>query len=352
MVTPGKSHGLRSFNRISLIAGLILVLALTILIASGMGFLKISPLEVLYIITAKITGNNSLLHGINQVFPVVVTEVRLPRILTSAIVGGSLAVAGVIFQAILLNPLADPYTLGVSSGAAFGAALALIANLTLMGFFSVPLFAFIGAMATLIVVLYLSSVDGRLSANTLILSGVIVAAILSAGIGFIKYLADEQVAVIIFWLMGSFASKTWFDVAITAIFSTMGLVITIYYGRDLNIMALGLRTSDSLGVETARTRKILLITASLMTAICVSVSGIIGFIGLIIPHLMRFLVGPDNRRLAVVSFLAGAILLLAADTISRAILPNEVPIGILTALIGGPFFCFIFRKKQLGRAND
>jgi len=221
-----------------------------------------------------------------------------------------------------------------------------------MGFFSVPLFAFIGAMATLIVVLYLSSVDGRLSANTLILSGVIVAAILSAGIGFIKYLADEQVAVIIFWLMGSFASKTWFDVAITAIFSGIGLVITIFYGRDLNSMALGLKTSDSLGVETARTRKILLITASLMTAVCVSVSGIIGFIGLIIPHLMRFLVGPDNRRLALVSFLAGAILLLLADTISRAILPNEVPIGILTALIGGPFFCFIFRKKQLGRAND
>lgn len=331
---------------------LLALLCLTIIGATGMGFLKITPLEVLQVMAAKISGDTSLLNGMNEVFPVVVLDVRLPRILTSAIVGGSLAIAGVIFQAILLNPLADPYTLGVSSGAAFGAALALIANISMIGFFSVPIFSFIGALATLVAVLYLSSVDGRLSANTLILSGVIVAAILSAGIGFIKYLADEQVSVIIFWLMGSFASKTWFDVAITAIFTFFGLIITIFYGRDLNIMALGLRTSNSLGVETARTRKILLITASLMTAICVSVSGIIGFIGLIIPHLMRFLVGPDNRRLVLVSFLAGAILLLAADTISRALLPNEVPIGILTALIGGPFFCFIFRKKQLGRVNE
>jgi len=300
---------------------------------------------------AKISGNSELLRKMNPVFPVVVMDVRLPRILTSAIVGAGLSLSGVIFQAILLNPLADPYTLGVSSGAAFGAALALILNLTTLNLFSVPLFAFLGAMGTLAAVLYLSAVDGRLSANTLILSGVIVAAILSAAIGFIKYLADEQVAVIIFWLMGSFASKSWFEVGLTALFTAFGVMVTIYYGRDLNIMALGPKTSDSLGINTTRTRKSLLIIASLMTAICVSVSGIIGFIGLIIPHLMRHLVGPDNRRLALVSALGGAILLLGADTINRALLPNEVPIGILTALIGGPFFCLIFRRRQLGRRN-
>ena len=182
--------------------------------------------------------------------------------------------------------------------------------------------------------------------SLLILSGVIVGAILSAGISFIKYLADEQVAVIIFWLMGSFASRSWADVGIVAAAVVIGLLITLYYGRDLNIMSLGGRSADSLGVETARTRKILLVTASMVTAICVAVSGIIGFIGLIVPHLMRFLVGPDNRKLLPVSIFAGATLLLVADTVTRAVLPSEVPIGVLTALIGGPFFCVIFRRKQ------
>jgi iron complex transport system permease protein len=176
-----------------------------------------------------------------------------------------------------------------------------------------------------------------------------VAAILSAGIGFIKHLADEQVSVIIFWLMGSFASKTWPDVLLTLVFTIMTFAIAMFYSRDLNIMSLGVRTSDSLGVDTVRTRKILLTTASLITAICVSVSGIIGFIGLIIPHLMRFITGPDNRKLIPASCLAGAVLLLMADTFSRAVLPSEVPIGVLTALIGGPFFCYIFRQKQLGK---
>jgi iron complex transport system permease protein len=256
--------------------------------------------------------------------------------------------SGVVYQGILLNPLADPYTLGVSSGAAFGAALALLFNLTMVSQFSVPLFAFAGAVLTLFAVLSLSTFNGQMSANTLILSGVIVGAILAAGISFIKYLADEQVAVIIFWLMGSFASRTWGDVILVAVAVVIGLLVSLYYARDLNIMSLGGRASDSLGVETGRTRQILLVSVSLVTAVCVSVSGIIGFIGLIVPHLMRFLVGPDNRKLLPVSIFGGSILLLGADTITRAVLPAEVPIGVLTALIGGPFFCLIFRRRQRG----
>ena len=334
-----------AFLIILLIAGLCTV----VIFSTGMGYIAISAKEVIYVILAKLTGNNNLLAGIDQIYSVVIMDVRLPRILTAAIVGGGLAIAGVIFQAILLNPLADPYTLGVSSGAAFGASLALVVNITLLGNFSVPLFAFAGALGAMAVVLYLSSADGRYSANTLILSGVIVAAILSAGIGFIKYLADEQVSVIIFWLMGSFASRTWSDAGLVLLFTCLTMIVSLYYSRDLNIMSLGIRTSDSLGVDTVRTRKILLATASLVTAICVSISGIIGFIGLIIPHLMRSISGPDNRKLIPASCLAGAILLLSADTISRAVLPSEVPIGVLTSLIGGPVFCYIFRKKQLGK---
>ena len=337
---------LKTYTYPLLLLGLVFATAAAIIISSGMGYMQIPVPEIIQVLWANITGDNTLLAGLDKAVPFVVMDVRLPRILTAALVGGGLAMSGVVYQGILLNPLADPYTLGVSSGAAFGASLALLANLVFPGVLPVSLFAFVGAVVTLFIVLHLSSFNGQISANTLILSGVIVGAILSAGISFIKYLADEQVAVIIFWLMGSFASRSWADVGIVAAAVVIGLLITLYYGRDLNIMSLGGRSADSLGVETARTRKILLVTASMVTAICVAVSGIIGFIGLIVPHLMRFLVGPDNRKLLPVSIFAGATLLLIADTVTRAVLPSEVPIGVLTALIGGPFFCVIFRRKQ------
>jgi len=275
--------------------------------------------------------------------------VRLPRILTAAIVGGGLAICGVVFQGILLNPLADPYTLGVSAGAAFGASLAILLNISLLAAFSVPIFAFCGAAGTLFFVIYLSSNGNGLSSNNLILSGIIVAAILSAGISFLKYIADEQVAVIIFWLMGSFSSKTWADVLLTVTFVGIGFLIFIFYARDLNLMSLGNRTASSLGVDTRQVTLILLVAASLVAAVCVAVAGIIGFVGLLVPHMMRLMCGPDNRRLMPISLLAGAVILLIADTITRAVLPSEIPIGVLTALIGGPFFCYLFRKQQTAR---
>jgi len=323
------------------------LLVIVIILSTGMGYIKISSLEVIRIVISKITGNHELLDGIDSIFPYVVSEVRLPRILTAAIVGAGLSIAGVIFQGILLNPLADPYTLGVSAGAAFGASIALLLDITFMGIYSVPLFAFIGAVSTLFAVMFLSSSDGQISPVNLILSGIIVAAILSAGISFIKYVADEQVSIIIFWLMGSFGSKTWTDVFLTFLFVLIGFLICLFFARDLNIISLGDRSAASLGVETNKVRVILLITASLITAVCVSVSGIIGFVGLIIPHLMRFLTGADNRRLLPASALVGAILLLGADTITRAVLPTEIPIGVLTALIGGPFFLYIFRHRRM-----
>lgn len=325
-------------------------LAIFIVMATGMGYLRISPGEVLQIIFSHILPFD-IPPTTNDVFPFVVMDVRLPRILTAVLVGGGLAVAGCIFQGILLNPLADPYTLGISTGAAFGASFAFILTIfgiTLPFWFSVPLFAFVGAMATLAVVFSLASPDHRLSSNTLILSGIIVSSILSAGIGFIKYLANEQVSIIIFWLMGSLVGKSWSDVVIVLLLTFPAIILILAHARDLNVMSLGTRTADTLGVETERTRKTLLICASLITAICVSVSGIIGFVGLIIPHLLRLIMGPDNRTLVPACFLAGSILLLAADTITRALLPTELPIGVLTSLIGGPFFCYIFRKKQLG----
>jgi len=328
---------------------LTLLLVAAVILSTGMGFLNIPAAAVVKILWSKAAGSPDLIAGMNEVFPVVVLDVRLPRILTSALVGGGLAMCGVVFQGILLNPLADPYTLGVSAGAAFGASLAILLNLGALGLYSVPLFAFVGAAVTLGAVIYLSSGSGGLSASNLILSGIIVAAILSAGISFLKYVADEQVAVIIFWLMGSFASRTWTDVSLSAACVGAGLMVFMYYARELNLMSLGSQMASSLGVDTRRIMLVLLVVASLVSAVCVSVSGIIGFVGLLVPHIMRLLSGPDNRRLIPLSLLAGAVLLLGADTLTRAVLPAEIPIGVLTALIGGPFFCYVFRRQQTAR---
>ena len=324
------------------------LLAVAVAASAGMGYVKVPLSEVVRILISQLTGGPEALTGMDPLFPVIVLDVRLPRILAAALVGGGLAVSGAVFQGLLLNPLADPYTLGVSAGAAFGASLAFLLNISFMGSWSVSLFAFLGAVATLAVVIYLSSSAGGLSSNNLILSGIIVAAILAAGISFLKYMADEQVAVIIFWLMGSFAFEPWSNVVLVLTSVALGFAVFIFYARDLNLMSMGDRTAASLGVETRRTMLILLVTASMIAAVCVAVSGIIGFVGLLVPHMMRALTGPDNRRLIPVSLLAGAVLLVSADTLTRAILPAEVPIGILTALIGGPFFCYIFRKRPMG----
>ncbi len=336
------------FRHLPVFTGFILLFLLVSLMigAAGMGYMTISAADVLRVTAGKL----GLVSGkVDPVIATVVADIRLPRILAAVVVGGVLAVSGTVFQAILLNPLADPYTLGISSGAAFGASLALVIEmigLSLPQPFSVPVLAFGGAMATLILVLSLASGDRNLSSTSLILAGVIVAAILSAAIGFLKFIADEQVGIIIFWLMGSLAGVSWPDFKILLPVTAIGMAIIFYFSRDLNIMAMGQRTADTLGVDSVRVRKILLTTCSLMTAICVAVAGIIGFVGLVVPHLLRLAVGPDNRFLVPLSFLGGSVLLLTADTLTRAVLPAEVPIGVLTALIGGPFFCFIFKSRQ------
>ncbi|MDR3090224.1 MAG: iron ABC transporter permease [Desulfobulbaceae bacterium] len=328
----------------SFFLALVALLAISLAVSIWLGFMAVTPWQIMQAIAARL----GLATETPTIATVVILDVRLPRILAAALVGGGLALAGGVFQALLLNPLADPYTLGISSGAAFGASLAIALSLIGLSFpGAIPLCAFLGALATLAVVFSLAGHDRAFSSNTLILSGIIIAAILSAGIGFIQYLADREVAAIVFWLMGSLVGRSWADVGVLALLSLPASLIIFYHARDLNVMALGNATADSLGVDTVRTRKLLLISASLMTAASVAVAGIIGFVGLLVPHLLRSVLGPDNRLLLPASFLTGAILLLAADTLTRAVLPHELPIGILTALIGGPFFCLIFKRQQM-----
>ena len=324
------------------------VLAAAVALSATLGFLPVSVPDVIAIFFAKLQGQAPP-AGIDPVAATVVADVRMPRILAAVLVGGLLGVSGAVFQAILLNPLADSYTLGISTGAAFGASLVIVLQifgLTLPSGVTIPIFAFGGAIGTLAVVLFLASGDRRLSSTSLILAGVIVAAILSAAIGFLKFLADEQVGLIIFWLMGSLAGASWQGILLLTPAAVLGTLAAVFYSRDLNIMATGDRAATSLGVNAVRVRLVLLTVATLMTALAVSVSGIIGFVGLIVPHMLRHLVGPDNRLLIPLAFFTGGLLLLIADTLTRAVLPAEVPIGVLTALLGGPFFCILFKRRQ------
>lgn len=331
------------------VLGLILIISLfvTVFIAINLGKADLSFISVGKIILTKITGNSSYLEGIKESEVAILWEIRFPRILTAVIVGSGLAISGAVFQALLMNPLADSYTMGVSSGAAFGASIAIYLNLFISGFnLPITLCAFLGAFLTLGIVMKIANIRGYVSSSNLVIAGIIVSSILASGISFLKSASGEQVAAIINWLIGSLSARSWQDVTMSFPLILICALICIYYAEDLNVLSLGEEESRALGVDTTKIRKILLISGSLITAICVSVSGIIGFIGLIVPHMLRILLGSDNKFLLPLSFLLGGELLLLADTGARAFMNVEVPVGVLTTLLGGPFFIYIFVKKN------
>jgi iron complex transport system permease protein len=276
----------------------------------------------------------------------IIREIRLPRILTACLVGSALAISGVIFQAILQNPLADPFTIGISSGAAFGASLALLINMIFAIYVPITLFALIFAIITLFIVILISHRGGGLESSNLIIAGIIISSIFSAGISMIKMVAGENVGAIVFWLMGNIGAMKWSDVGVLFIVTLICFVIAMYFSSDLNIMSLGNRTALSLGVNVKKTRLIYLLLASSLTAVSVAYCGIIGFIGLVVPHLLRFSLKSDNRHLLPLSALLGALLLLASDTFTRTVFASEVPVGVFTTLFGGPFFIYIFLHRR------
>jgi iron complex transport system permease protein len=352
-VTPARPLWRSPF---SLGAALAALLAALLLISLNAGYMPFTAGEILAVIWNKVTGGDLTLAD-NRVM--VLWEVRLPRLCTALISGAALGLSGAIFQGLLLNPLADPYTLGVSSGAACGAAIVIILNLLLPGalFLAAPWAvtagAFLMATLTLALVIALARDEQKhLSPTNLILAGVIMSAILSAAISFIKYLAGDQVSSIIFWLLGSFQARTWGDALIVFTFFTPALAIAMWSAVDLNIMSQGLRSAETLGVNTRRVRFQLLAAASLAASSAVSVAGVIGFVGLIVPHLVRLVTGPDHRSLLPLSALGGALLLLAADTAVRVLLPGEIPVGVLTALLAGPVFLVIFRRRMGRLSHD
>ncbi|NHN29269.1 FecCD family ABC transporter permease [Paenibacillus agricola] len=330
--------------------GGILLILLSITISLSIGTVQLPLLQVWGIIAHH-------LPWIGDSIPVrweasseqIIWRVRFPRVVLGLLVGASLGIAGAAFQGVLRNPLADPYTLGVSSGAAVGASFLILFGLQFswLGAWTVPAVAFATGVASLITVLLLSRIDGKLQMETVILSGVVMHAFLGAFVALMVSMSKQVVNEIIFWLMGSLTLRGWSYSLILLPYLVVGALVLFMFGRAMNLFSLGEAQASHMGVNVERTKLTVLIAATLVTAAAVSVSGVIAFVGLIVPHLLRMVVGPDYRLLLPLSLLGGALYVLWADTLGRVLWsPMEIPLGVVTAFLGAPFFVYLMRKSK------
>ncbi len=340
-----RQEGARRFNLALL--SLSLALAASVVLATGIGRMDIGWGNIMAVVLGKLGLSSA---AVGRTTDVVIWDIRLSRVVLSGLVGASLATAGVIFQGLLLNPLADPFTIGVSTGAAFGVAVLVTLGVggSFLGLSPLPLGALVGALGAMTAVLVLSREAGRIRKETLILAGIVVSTFLSALISLVKSLDEESLSAIVFWIMGSFSGRGWIHVGFLTPYLIFGLALAFMYHRELDILALGEEQSHHLGVAVSAVRLKLLLAASLLTAGAVSVSGVIGFVGLVVPHLVRVLAGPSHGRLLALSALTGALILIWADVLSRILLASgqELPVGVVTALLGGPFFFYLLKSRR------
>lgn len=323
------------------VLGLVLLVVLGGAVVLGVRFGSVS------LSTGEVVG--ALLGRGDPAALTIVRELRLPRALLGVLVGGSLAMAGATFQAILRNPLAEPYILGISGGASVGAVLVLALGLAGETSWALPLAAFAGALVAIVLVFRVATASGRaMDVRVLLLAGVVVGAFFSACIAFILSVSDARtVQSAVLWIMGSLAGAGWRDVMLTAVYSLPAAVVLLSLARPLNLMAIGEETAQYLGTDVERVKRLSLAVAALLTAAGVAVAGVIGFVGLVVPHAVRLLVGSDHRVLLPLSFLAGAAFLTFADLAARLVLaPTEVPIGVITAFVGVPFFLLLLRRSM------
>ena len=280
-----------------------------------------------------------------------IVNLRLMRTLMAYVTGAALSVSGACMQAVFGNPMAEPHVLGVSSGAALGSAIATVFGLeaTNLGLSALSLCAFGGAIFAAAAVLALSRIDGRTGTASLLLAGVAMGAFLSAMLSGLLALNREKADSVYMWTMGSFAAASWSKLRLAAPVTALGCLISTLYARDLNLMLAGESDAYTLGLNVRRTRILTLLLSTLMTATVVSMTGVIGFVGLMVPHVARLLVGPDHRRLLPACALMGGIYLMCMDTLARSLFSSEIPVGVLTSLVGGPFFLFMLRKSRGAR---
>ncbi|MGI6148288.1 MAG: FecCD family ABC transporter permease [Limnochordia bacterium] len=327
---------------------LLAVLLVSILVAAAVGSVAISPVNVGRMLLSRILGFDSIERTWTAAEELIVMQVRLPRVLLAAVIGGGLSAAGVLFQGILRNPLADPYIIGVSSGASLGAAAALLffipAGLGWYG--TLPLYAFAGAVGATFIVYRVGLMHGRLHPTNLILAGVAVGALFTAMVSFMMVFKIQNLQDVYMWLMGSLSGRGWRQLGAAAPYVLAGSAVAVLFAPKLDVYLLGEETAHSLGIDVQRLQKQVLAIGALIAAACVAVSGVIGFVGLMVPHAVRIWIGPKHTRLTVYAFLAGAIFLVVADTLARTVFsPIELPVGIVTAMTGGPFFIYLMRRS-------
>lgn len=327
-------------------AVLAVTLALAIVAGVALGAVRVAPADVVASIGRAVTGQPGGLAD------TLVIDIRLPRVLLAALVGACLATAGALYQALFRNPLADPYILGVSSGAGLGVVLVLTATAgaTALRAGLVPLGAFAGASATIALVVRLATRRGRVEATSLLLAGVAISYTLAAITSFVMVVAREQMSTVVFWMMGGLEGATWGYVVAVSLMLAVGGGVALAVARPLNLVLLGDERAGQLGLPVERFKTLLLAVASLVTAAAVAVSGLVGFVGLMTPHAVRIVLGPDHRRLLPASMLAGAIVMVLADLAARTVLaPVELPVGIVTAVLGGPFFLWLLVRGERAR---
>lgn len=331
-----------------IIIGLAMGLIATIMLSPTIGVASISPTLGMKVMLSKIPIlNNFISHSFSDSTRTIILNFRLPRIIVGVFVGAALSIAGVTVQGIFRNPMAEPYTIGVSAGAALGAVAAISLGFGFFGVLTLPLTSFIFSMLSIFLVYNIAKVGGKLPVSTLLLAGIAVSLFLSAITRILMYTAGEELHNIVFWLMGGLWNRTWTHVQISAPPIILGSLGIFYFSRGLNTILLGEESAHHLGIKVEQMKKILIVLASLITAVAVSVSGIIVFVGLVIPHTMRILIGADHRILLPSSALAGGIFMVWADNVARTILsPEELPVGIITALAGAPFFIYLLKKRK------
>lgn len=319
------------------LAALLVLLAISIVVSLSSGEVKVSLSQLPEIFSDK-----------TSIEYMVMTKIRIPRLLLAIGVGGALSLSGAILQGIYRNPLVEPYTLGISGGAALGVAIAIVFGLNTFSFLSLPLFGFMGALVTLFVVYFLSVKRGGLSINSMLLIGVMVSFVASSAMMFLMSITTtDNLQGIIFWVMGSLDESNNMLISIAFYSSLAGLILTYFFAQPLNALRLGEVKAKHLGINTNITVKLLFFVASLLTGIAVSVAGVIGFVGLVIPHLVRLVIGNDYRILIAGSFLGGSIFLIICDTIARTIIsPNELPIGVITGFAGGLVFIVVLSRSK------
>ena len=322
-------------------------LAVAVVVAVGAGTVAVAPGDTLGILARRLLGLE-----VPVTWPAtaetIVWDLRVPRVLEALVVGLGLAVAGATFQGLLRNPLADPYVLGTASGAALGAAIAVLipVRIEILAFGLLQLLAFAGALGAVTLVYRLSRISGAAPLTSLLLTGYAVGSLLAAGLAMAMYLSGAALRQIFTYLLGSFDHASWGQLGGAAPIILGASALVLLRARSINGLLLGEETASHLGVDVRRERLILLALASLITAAAVAVSGLIGFVGLVVPHVVRLLVGPNARLVLPLSAIGGALLMVLADLVARLL--GELPVGVITALVGAPFFLAVLRRAQRG----